>query len=189
MQKAKDQKEYSRNQTWFRERLNLLSTDSAALDRILYMNDILHMMSLPPRGAWIEMAWKWIGSPVFHVAPPRGAWMVSLAEHTLFRRASGTVPNDSQGFKMIPLRFYHIAVVDMNDRIRWNNAANIAKIIRQRLLRNSTSQMVRQPIHHVTLFCILLKPLADLRQQTTFGCHNSISHISGELRIGGGKVS
>ena len=175
MQKAKDQKEYSRNQTWFRERLNLLSTDSAALDRILYMNDILHMMSLPPRGAWIEIKIPYN--------------MVSLAEHTLFRRASGTVPNDSQGFKMIPLRFYHIAVVDMNDRLRGNHPTNIAKIIRQRLLRNSTSQMVRQPIHRVTLFCILLKPLADLRQQTTFGCHNSISHISGELRIGGRKVS
>ena len=115
--------------------------------------------------------------------------MVALAEYALFRRASRTVPDNSQGFKMIPLRLYHIAVVDMNHRLRGGDAANIAKIIRQSLLGNPTSQMIRKPIHRVPLFRILLKPLADLRQQTAFGCHNSISHISGELRFGGRKVS
>lgn len=68
--------------------------------------------------------------------------MVSLAEYALFRRASRTIPNDSQRFKMISLRLYHIAVIDMNDRFRGNNVVNIAKIIPQRMLRNPMRQVV-----------------------------------------------
>ena len=90
---------------------------------------------------------------------------------------------------MIPLRLYHIAVVDMDDWFRGGNAANIPQVVCQRFLRNPTRQMIRKPIHRVPLFRILLKPLADLRQQITFGCHNSISHISGKLRFVGRKVS
>ena len=115
--------------------------------------------------------------------------MVSLAEYALFRSTSGTIPNNPQEFKMISLRLYHIAVVDMDDWFRGGNAANIPQVVCQRFLRNPTRQMIRKPIHRVPLFRILLKPLADLRQQTAFGCHNSISHISGELRFGVRKVN
>ena len=47
----------------------------------------------------------------------------------------------------------------------------------------------RYPILKRPFLCILLKPLADLGQQTAFGCHNSISHISGKLHIRGRKTS
>ena len=115
--------------------------------------------------------------------------MIPFTIHTLFKGASGTVPHNSQEFKMIALRLYHIAVVDMSHRLRGCNAANISQVVSQRFQRNPTRQMVRKPIQCIPLLCILLKPLADLRQQTTFGCHNSISHISGELRFGRRKAS
>lgn len=103
-------------------------------------------------------------------------------------RTFGAVPDETEIFKALVVRFDHIGVVDEDGRLRRNYSADVRKIRLSGCRRGTFIQMSGEPFHGIDFLCLFMELIHDIGQETAVRGKDAIGDVGSELFIQSGKV-
>lgn len=110
--------------------------------------------------------------------------MISFFINTFCRSAFRAISDNTEGFKLISIWFYDIAVINVNDRFDRSWFLYYLKIRSSCFGRNPFFQMSGETVNCVFLFWVFVKLVSNIRQQAALGCQHTIGDVGSKFAIG-----
>ena len=110
--------------------------------------------------------------------------MIPLFINILCRSTLRTIPDNTEGFKFVTIRFYHITVINVDDRLIGNPFFYCLKIGGCSFCGGAIFQMSGKAVNDINFFRVFMELVNHIHQKTASGSQHTVGDVSGEFAIG-----